>query len=101
MRRAAFVPNITIGPVVAIRKRTRLTLDVHLMIVEPETINIPEFIAGRRRHGHRATRGVPAHAAHARADRESRAKGACANSVHADSLIESCWTTSTWMLVMW
>ena len=33
-----FVPNITIGPLVvaAIRKRTRLPLDVHLMIVEPE-----------------------------------------------------------------
>ena len=33
-----FVPNITIGPVVvsAIRKRTHLPLDVHLMIVEPE-----------------------------------------------------------------
>src|SRR5712691_12160 len=33
-----FVPNISIGPVVveAIRKRTRLPLDVHLMIVEPE-----------------------------------------------------------------
>ena len=33
-----FVPNITIGPVVvaAIRKRTQLPLDVHLMIVEPE-----------------------------------------------------------------
>src|SRR5581483_9436093 len=33
-----FVPNITIGPVVlkAIRKATRLELDVHLMIVEPE-----------------------------------------------------------------
>jgi ribulose-phosphate 3-epimerase len=33
-----FVPNITIGPPVveAIRKRTRLPLDVHLMIVEPE-----------------------------------------------------------------
>ena len=33
-----FVPNITIGPVVveAIRKRTRLPLDTHLMIVEPE-----------------------------------------------------------------
>ena len=33
-----FVPNITIGPVVveAVRKRTRLPLDVHLMIVEPE-----------------------------------------------------------------
>ena len=33
-----FVPNITIGPVVvaAIKKRTALPLDVHLMIVEPE-----------------------------------------------------------------
>jgi ribulose-phosphate 3-epimerase len=41
-----FVPNITIGPVVvgAIRKRTRLPLDVHLMIVEPERY-VPEFVA--------------------------------------------------------
>jgi ribulose-phosphate 3-epimerase len=41
-----FVPNLTIGPVVvaAIRKRTRLPLDVHLMIVEPERY-IPEFVA--------------------------------------------------------
>jgi ribulose-phosphate 3-epimerase len=41
-----FVPNITIGPVVveAIRKRTRLPLDVHLMIVEPERY-IPAFVA--------------------------------------------------------
>jgi ribulose-phosphate 3-epimerase len=33
-----FVPNITIGPVVvdAVRKATKLTVDVHLMIVEPE-----------------------------------------------------------------
>jgi ribulose-phosphate 3-epimerase len=33
-----FVPNLTFGPVVleAIRKATRLPLDVHLMIVEPE-----------------------------------------------------------------
>jgi len=33
-----FVPNLTIGPPVieAIRKRTRLPLDVHLMIEEPE-----------------------------------------------------------------
>jgi ribulose-phosphate 3-epimerase len=33
-----FVPNITIGPVVvrAVRKVTRLPVDVHLMIVEPE-----------------------------------------------------------------
>jgi ribulose-phosphate 3-epimerase len=33
-----FVPNITIGPVAvaALRKATRLPLDVHLMILEPE-----------------------------------------------------------------
>lgn len=33
-----FVPNITLGPVVvkAIRRATRLPLDLHLMIVEPE-----------------------------------------------------------------
>src|SRR6202795_2559424 len=33
-----FVPNITIGPLVvrAVRAATRLPLDVHLMIVEPE-----------------------------------------------------------------
>src|SRR5512143_4261455 len=33
-----FVPNITLGPIVvaAARKATRLPLDVHLMIVEPE-----------------------------------------------------------------
>jgi ribulose-phosphate 3-epimerase len=33
-----FVPNITVGPVVvrAVRKATKLPIDVHLMIVEPE-----------------------------------------------------------------
>ena len=33
-----FVPNITLGPLVveAVRRATRLPLDVHLMIVEPE-----------------------------------------------------------------
>jgi ribulose-phosphate 3-epimerase len=41
-----FVPNITIGPpvVAAVRKRTRLPLDVHLMMVEPERY-ISEFVA--------------------------------------------------------
>lgn len=41
-----FVPNLTIGPVVvqAVRKRTRLPLDVHLMIVEPERY-LAEFVA--------------------------------------------------------
>ena len=40
-----FVPNITVGPIVveAIRKRTRLPLDVHLMIVEPERY-IADFV---------------------------------------------------------
>src|SRR5512142_439857 len=33
-----FVPNITVGPLVveAVRRATRLPIDVHLMIVEPE-----------------------------------------------------------------
>jgi ribulose-phosphate 3-epimerase len=33
-----FVPNLTLGPIIvqAVRKATRLPLDVHLMIVEPE-----------------------------------------------------------------
>jgi ribulose-phosphate 3-epimerase len=41
-----FVPNITIGPPVvrALRKTTKLPLDVHLMIVEPERY-VDEFAA--------------------------------------------------------
>src|SRR5207253_641261 len=41
-----FVPNITMGfPILdAIRKRTRLPLDLHLMIVEPEKY-LAEFAA--------------------------------------------------------
>jgi ribulose-phosphate 3-epimerase len=41
-----FVPNLTIGPVVveAVRKRTRLPLDCHLMIVEPERY-VADFVA--------------------------------------------------------
>jgi ribulose-phosphate 3-epimerase len=41
-----FVPNITIGPLVvkALRRVTRLPLDVHLMIVEPERY-IDDFAA--------------------------------------------------------
>jgi ribulose-phosphate 3-epimerase len=41
-----FVPNITIGPPVlrSIRKATRLPLDVHLMISDPDRY-IPDFIA--------------------------------------------------------
>lgn len=40
-----FVPNLTIGPLVvdAIRPHTKLPLDTHLMIVEPEKL-IPDFI---------------------------------------------------------
>jgi ribulose-phosphate 3-epimerase len=41
-----FVPNITVGPpvVASLRKATRLTLDVHLMIEEPDRY-VPAFIA--------------------------------------------------------
>src|SRR5262247_4650583 len=41
-----FVPNITIGPLVvkAVRKATKLPLDVHLMIVEPERY-VADFVA--------------------------------------------------------
>jgi ribulose-phosphate 3-epimerase len=41
-----FVPNLTIGPVVveAVRRSTRLPLDVHLMIEEPER-SIDEYVA--------------------------------------------------------
>jgi ribulose-phosphate 3-epimerase len=40
-----FVPNLTIGPPVvsAIRKHTRLFMDVHLMIERPELL-IPDFV---------------------------------------------------------
>jgi len=40
-----FVPNITIGPVVVewVRKVTRVTVDVHLMITDPDKY-APEFI---------------------------------------------------------
>jgi ribulose-phosphate 3-epimerase len=40
-----FVPNITIGPVVVewVRKVTRIPIDVHLMITDPDTY-APEFI---------------------------------------------------------
>ncbi len=40
----AFVPNITIGPdvVAAVRKSTKKTFDVHLMIERPEN-HIPQF----------------------------------------------------------
>ncbi|HET8550283.1 MAG TPA: ribulose-phosphate 3-epimerase [Bryobacteraceae bacterium] len=40
-----FVPNLTIGPPVvkSVRRRTKLTLDVHLMITDPDTY-APVFI---------------------------------------------------------
>ena len=43
-----FVPNITIGPVVVrhIRKHTRLPLDVHLMIENPQKFILPFIEAG-------------------------------------------------------
>ena len=44
-----FVPNITIGPLVveAVRKVTKLPIDVHLMIVEPERY-VEAFAEGGR-----------------------------------------------------
>src|SRR5437016_14629108 len=40
-----FVPNLTIGPPVveSLRKMTRMTFDVHLMIEDPDTY-VPKFI---------------------------------------------------------
>ena len=40
-----FVPNLTVGPLIvrAIRKVTRLPLDVHLMVTNPDLL-IPDFI---------------------------------------------------------
>ncbi len=40
-----FVPNITVGPIIveALRPLTKLTLDVHLMIEEPDAY-IPQFV---------------------------------------------------------
>ncbi len=44
-----FVPNITLGPniVKAIRPVTKLPLDVHLMITEPESISMPSQKLGQ------------------------------------------------------
>ena len=84
-----FVPNITIGPVVvkAIRKATKLPLDLHLMIVEPEkyidafadagadTINI-HFEATS--HSHRALQAIRA--------RKKRAGLALNPSTHEDAI---------------
>ena len=41
-----FVPNITIGPVVveSVRKVTKMPLDVHLMITDPDKY-APEFLS--------------------------------------------------------
>jgi ribulose-phosphate 3-epimerase len=46
-----FVPNITVGPniVRVVRKATRLTVDVHLMIVEPERFVEAFALAGADR----------------------------------------------------
>jgi ribulose-phosphate 3-epimerase len=46
-----FVPNLTIGPplVESLRKATRLTLDVHLMIEDPDLF-APMFIQAGANH---------------------------------------------------
>jgi ribulose-phosphate 3-epimerase len=44
-----FVPNITMGPAIisALRKKTKLPFDVHLMIENPDRY-IESFLCGRR-----------------------------------------------------
>ena len=83
-----FVPNITIGPVVvaAIRKRTRLPLDVHLMIVEPERY-VAEFVAAG---ADMVTVHVEActHLAHARPVRELGARAGVALNPSRPSALE-------------
>lgn len=46
-----FVPNLTFGPpvVAALARRTKLPLDVHLMVVEPERLVASHLAAGARR----------------------------------------------------
>ena len=70
-----FVPNITIGPMVvaAVRKATKLPLDVHLMIVEPERY-VDEFAAAGADLDQRARRGgaAPAPARSSRSARSAR-----------------------------
>ncbi|GAA3323445.1 hypothetical protein GCM10020331_047340 [Ectobacillus funiculus] len=58
-----FVPNITIGPLIveAIRPITSLTLDVHLMIEQPDRY-IPEFAKSRSRHYYGSCGGMSAFA---------------------------------------
>jgi len=51
-----FVPNITVGPTVvaALRRVTRLPLDVHLMIEAPERYLV-DFARAVQRNGHPRT----------------------------------------------
>ncbi len=46
-----FVPNLTVGPVVveAVRRRTRLPVDVHLMVADPDPLLQPFRAAGADR----------------------------------------------------
>ena len=71
-----FVPNLTIGPPVveSIRKATRLHLDVHLMIENPERY-VAAFVAGRRQFGLRALRGGAPSGWRARHDPQGRRDG--------------------------
>ena len=66
-----FVPNLTIGPPVvkSLRKATRLPLDCHLMIENPDQF-IPDFARSGSRLDFSASGGVPASEPHAEPDQE-------------------------------
>ena len=71
-----FVPNLTIGPPVveSIRKATKLHLDVHLMIENPERY-VTAFVRGRGQFGLGALRGGAASGWRARDDPQGRRDG--------------------------
>ena len=95
-----FVPNITIGPLVveAVRASTRLPIDAHLMIVEPERY-VDAFAQAGADIDHRPRRGVAAPRT-GRSRRSARSASAAvggAQPVHAarPPLATSC-PSSTW-----
>ena len=77
-----FVPNLTIGPpvVAALRKATRLPLDVHLMIERPEA-TLDRVPRRRRRLDLRARRGDAATCSAASTRSGGRARGRARRSI--------------------